>query len=43
VLKARKKYGGDPAKRPHNTSDRGPGLALHLMREEKWSLDSDEG
>ena len=37
---ARKKYGGNPRKRPHFTGDRGPTLALHLMREEKRSLDS---
>ena len=27
-------------KRPHGTSDRGPTLVLHLMRDEKRSLDS---
>jgi hypothetical protein len=35
ALKAHEKYGGDPAKLPHGTSDRGPRTALHLMREEQ--------
>ena len=30
-------------KRPHSTGDRGPTRAMHLMREEKSSLDSGLG
>ena len=41
--RAREKYGGNSGKHPHCTGDCGPMLVLHLIRDEKGSLDGGSG